>query len=201
MQLALRYVLAKRFFSTVCKSWRLFQVTPNLLLVVCFSLITSCSSTKGSWECPLPKGGKGNCRSIAAADNSSAAEAAKPKQDQASNTSPQKPSPVQLLKEKDKTRRRSFWAKFGRHDSKTKEPNREAISIQSQITADGLGEKMSVTGGSVREGASIVATATNLRSPEKIGRIYFAPYVDSAGNRHSESFIFVVDEESKWIQR
>ena len=38
-----------------------------------------------------------------------------------------------------------------------------------------------------------------LRTPEKIGRIWFAPYIDAEGNQHSEYVILVVDEESKWF--
>jgi len=38
-----------------------------------------------------------------------------------------------------------------------------------------------------------------LRTPEKIGRIWFAPYIDAEGNQHSEYVVMVVDEESKWL--
>jgi type IV conjugative transfer system lipoprotein TraV len=38
-----------------------------------------------------------------------------------------------------------------------------------------------------------------LRSQERVGKIWFAPYIDSEGYQHSESTIYVVDEESKWM--
>lgn len=41
----------------------------------------------------------------------------------------------------------------------------------------------------------------NLRSQEKIGRIWFAPFIDSEGNQHLESIVYVVDEESKWLSQ
>lgn len=41
----------------------------------------------------------------------------------------------------------------------------------------------------------------NLRSQEKIGRIWFAPFIDSDGNQHLESIVYVVDEESKWLSQ
>lgn len=37
-----------------------------------------------------------------------------------------------------------------------------------------------------------------LRTEEKIGRVWFASYIDSEGSRHSEKIIYVVDEEAKW---
>lgn len=37
-----------------------------------------------------------------------------------------------------------------------------------------------------------------VRVPEKIGRIWVAPYTDGNGNYHEASFIRVVDAESKW---
>lgn len=40
-----------------------------------------------------------------------------------------------------------------------------------------------------------------LRTEEKVGRVWFAPYIDSEGYNHSESVIFVVDEESKWADQ
>lgn len=38
-----------------------------------------------------------------------------------------------------------------------------------------------------------------LRTKEKVGKIWFAPYIDSDGNQHSEKTIYVVDEEAKWV--
>ena len=40
---------------------------------------------------------------------------------------------------------------------------------------------------------------SNLRTEEKIGRVWFAPFIDSEGNQHSQKTIYVVDEEAKWI--
>ncbi len=37
------------------------------------------------------------------------------------------------------------------------------------------------------------------RSTEKVGKIWFAPYIDSQGYHHMDSVIYVVDEEPKWI--
>lgn len=40
---------------------------------------------------------------------------------------------------------------------------------------------------------------TKLRTEEKVGKIWFAPHIDSDGNQHSESVVYVVDEESRWV--
>ena len=37
-----------------------------------------------------------------------------------------------------------------------------------------------------------------VRTPEKIGRIWIAPYMDNKGNYHEASFVRIVDAESKW---
>ena len=40
--------------------------------------------------------------------------------------------------------------------------------------------------------------SSKLRTREKVGKVWFAPHIDSDGNQHSEKTIFVVDEEAKW---
>lgn len=42
---------------------------------------------------------------------------------------------------------------------------------------------------------------SKLRTTEKIGKIWFAPYIDSDGNQHGENVIYIVDEKSKWISQ
>lgn len=44
-----------------------------------------------------------------------------------------------------------------------------------------------------------VSSGSKLRTQEKVGQIWFAPYIDSEGNQHSEKIIHVVDEEAKWV--
>ena len=43
------------------------------------------------------------------------------------------------------------------------------------------------------------AREARLRTAEKVGKIWFAPHIDSDGNQHSESVTYVVDEEPKWV--
>ncbi len=52
---------------------------------------------------------------------------------------------------------------------------------------------------SKRENYEQTPQNSRLRTPEKVGRVWFAPYIDSEGNQHSEKVIHVVDEEAKWV--
>ena len=49
------------------------------------------------------------------------------------------------------------------------------------------------------EAVEQVPQNSKLRTQEKIGKVWFAPYIDSEGNQHSEKTIFVVDEDAKWM--
>ena len=40
-----------------------------------------------------------------------------------------------------------------------------------------------------------------VRTSDKVGRIWIAPYMDGNGNFHEESYVKVVDELSKWEMR
>jgi type IV conjugative transfer system lipoprotein TraV len=46
-----------------------------------------------------------------------------------------------------------------------------------------------------------VRSSSQLRTEEKVGKIWFAPYIDSDGNQHGENIIYVVDEKPKWISQ
>ena len=37
-----------------------------------------------------------------------------------------------------------------------------------------------------------------VRSPDIVGRLWIAPYLDNSGNYHEGSFVRVIDEKSKW---
>lgn len=43
------------------------------------------------------------------------------------------------------------------------------------------------------------SSSPKLRTQEKVGKVWFAPYIDGEGNQHSEYTVFVIDEESKWL--
>jgi len=42
---------------------------------------------------------------------------------------------------------------------------------------------------------------SKLRTEEKVGKVWFAPYIDSDGNQHSKSIIYIVDEKPKWVSQ
>lgn len=48
---------------------------------------------------------------------------------------------------------------------------------------------------------SQISVGHKLRTQEKVGRIWFAPRIDSNGYQHLENVIYVVDEESKWVMQ
>lgn len=41
----------------------------------------------------------------------------------------------------------------------------------------------------------------DLRTGERIGKIWFAPFIDEDGNRHSDSIVYVVEENPRWVIR
>lgn len=52
------------------------------------------------------------------------------------------------------------------------------------------------------KGAPVIqeySSSPKLRTQEKVGKVWFAPYIDGEGNQHSEYTVFVIDEESKWL--
>jgi type IV conjugative transfer system lipoprotein TraV len=52
---------------------------------------------------------------------------------------------------------------------------------------------------SVGQSSCSIVRESKLRTQEKIGKIWFAPHIDSEGYQHSEKTIHVVDEESVWM--
>lgn len=48
---------------------------------------------------------------------------------------------------------------------------------------------------------NISVKSPQLRTQERVGKIWFAPHIDSEGNQHSERVIFVVDEQPQWLMQ
>ena len=144
--------------------------TINLTIIFGLSaLIASCSSVKGSWTCPTPEGGKGSCVSIKEADV---------------NDSPSKDKPsFNYVDSAQKIEIKLVTPKF--KDLKKLQQEKD------QKAGEGSAEGKLQTSFQTQE--------TRLRTPEKVGKIWFAPHIDSDGNQHSESVIYVVDEEPRWV--
>ena len=142
----------------------------KLLVTFLIILVSGCSSnTKSTWDCPNLLTGKGNCLSIEKSDP--ALEASSTSSAQISNFD--YTNSAQKIEIKLVAPKLSELKKFHEKTQKTEDKSTSAESISSP--------------------------KARLRTEEKVGKIWFAPHIDSEGNQHSESVIYVVDEESKWV--
>lgn len=134
----------------------------RILLIQCATLflLSSCSSTKDTWDCPILNGSATNCSPIKSSDT------------------------------------------ISREDSSTKN-NVDLISSAAQkIEIKLIAPKLSDLKKVQKTESPIIQdsdSSSKLRTKEKVGKIWFAPHIDSDGNQHSEKTIFVVDEEAKWV--
>ena len=150
------------------------NLTINSIITASLLLLAaSCSgSVKGNWTCPTPEGGKGSCVSIKDADMNDS-----PLQD--------KPS-FNYVDSAQKIEIKLVTPKFKDLKKLQQEKDQKAGEGSSEIK---------LQTGSVGSQAQ----ETRLRTPEKVGKIWFAPHIDSDGNQHSESVTYVVDEDPKWV--
>jgi type IV conjugative transfer system lipoprotein TraV len=74
-----------------------------------------------------------------------------------------------------------------------------AQKIEINLVAPRLSELKKLQAEKNLLNAEFKAPGVRLRSEEKIGKIWFAPHIDSQGNQHSEAVVYVVDEEPRWI--
>ena len=144
----------------------------NLIIIVSLLVFTSsCSgSVKGNWSCPTPEGGKGSCVSIKEADINE-------------SSSTKDKSSFNYVDSAQKIEIKLVTPKLKDLKKLQQEKNQRA--------GEGGVEGKLQTGSQTQE--------IRLRTPEKVGKIWFAPHIDSDGNQHSESVIYVVDEEPKWV--
>jgi type IV conjugative transfer system lipoprotein TraV len=152
---------------------KLNSATNLTIIVSLLTLVSSCSgSVKGNWSCPTPEGGKGSCVSIKDADM---------------NDSPLKDKPnFNYVDSAQKIEIKLVTPKFKDLKKLQQEKDQKDGEGSSQIKL-----QTGSVGSQVQE--------TRLRTPEKVGKIWFAPHIDSDGNQHSESITYVVDEEPKWV--
>ncbi len=159
------------------------QINSRNLILVLLVLLTSCfGSVKGDFTCKAQEGGKGSCISIKEAD------IAEPLLNNPNNSA----------------------LNHNSNSNSDSNPNltylTSAPKIQINLIAPKLKDLKKLKESSFKsEGSSQKTidspTENRLRSEEKIGKIWFAPYIDSDSNQHSESVIYVVDEEAKWVSQ
>jgi type IV conjugative transfer system lipoprotein TraV len=73
--------------------------------------------------------------------------------------------------------------------------------IEIKLVAPKLKDLQKLTATPTSPQINLVRSSPQLRTEEKVGKIWFSPYIDSDGNQHSESVIYVVDEKPKWISQ
>ena len=142
-------------------------------------LLSSCSSNvKGSWSCPILEGGKGSCVSIGEADSSKSAD-----------------NNINLPE--------SYFDKNQKIEITLLAPRlKDLEKISAKSKAQPIENDIQDDVQHLTKNSNINhSPKNNLRTEEKVGKVWFAPYIDSDGNQHSESTIFVVDEKPKWISQ
>lgn len=144
----------------------------RLLATFLIILTSGCSgNTKSTWDCPNLLTGKGNCLSIEKSDP--ALEASNSNSAQISNFD--YTNSAQKIEIKLVAPKLSELKKFQEKNLKKEEKSSAPEPF--------------------------VSTKPRLRTEEKVGKVYFAPYIDSEGNQHSEYVVYVVDEEPKWVMQ
>jgi type IV conjugative transfer system lipoprotein TraV len=144
----------------------------RLLVTFLIILTSGCSSnTKSTWDCPNLLTGKGNCLSIEKSDPAL----------EASNSNSAQISNFDYTNSAQKIEIKLVAPKL----SELKKSQEKALKKEEKSSAP----------------EPFVSTKPRLRTEEKVGKVYFAPYIDSEGNQHSEYVVYVVDEEPKWVMQ
>ncbi len=155
------------------------------LILLILILASSCSrNVKGSWSCPiLEGGGKGNCVSIGEVDlqlNNNAINSTALPDDY---TNSEQKIKINLIAPKlaDLKKIEELRNKLSKNTNSTQNITDVDLNRLNSISRDNKKNK--------------------LRTEEKVGKVWFAPYIDSDGNQHGESVIYVVDEKSRWVSQ
>jgi len=149
----------------------------SLIQLVVLASLGSCSSTKSTWDCPILNGAT-NCSPIKNSDVMSGGQSeAKSSFDVISPT-------AQKIEIKLVAPKLSDLKKIQKELSNQAEQRKQLYEnnlLEEKVFQDD--EKKD----------------KRLRTQEKIGKVWFAPHIDSDSNQHSEKVVYVVDEESRWV--
>jgi type IV conjugative transfer system lipoprotein TraV len=137
-------------------------------------LTASCSnSVKGNWTCPTLDGGKGSCVSISEADAiKSTSDSSNSKQQNFSYVNSAQKIEIKLIAPR----------------------LSELKKIEQEKAKNQIGTEIGNF-----EPVQVSSPTAKLRTPEKVGKVWFAPHIDADGNQHSQSIVYVVDQEPKWL--
>ncbi len=73
--------------------------------------------------------------------------------------------------------------------------------IQIKLVAPKFKDLQKLTTTQTSPQTNLVRGSSQLRTKEKVGKVWFAPYIDSDSNQHGESITYIVDEKPKWISQ
>ena len=127
-------------------------------------ILSSCSTTTSSWDCPMQDGA--GCRTIYEADHNVD-----------SNCKGKKCKKAQKELSSKYIDKKAFINHIKETEKSEKGKNTQSYSETQYNTSTGL---------------------KSLRTKEKVSRVVFAPFIDSNGNRHEESVVYIVDEQPNW---
>ena len=154
-----------------------------IVIISCLLLGACASNVESSWQCPNPVPNGSPCTDIAGADGM----VSKPAQE--AMAVPENPVPREVT--------------ANVIGSAASSAGKLAAKSGAPFTwpwAKANGEK----GAAVDIIVPDVDTETKddvllkQRAPERVARVWFAPFIDKYNNRHEESIIYVVDQESTW---
>lgn len=152
----------------------------KITLIFCL-LVAGCASHIGSnWQCPNPTAKGSPCVNIAQADSQSKKQEKEDTQDKNPinrNVTDHMVKAAAISGEKLEKPQETLAL-----NNLKEEPVRATTGIAPELPY--IEEKYEV--------------ALKRRTTESVARVWFAPFIDKYNNRHEESIIYVVDQESSW---
>ena len=136
----------------------------SIILLSLLFILSSCSTTKGSWDCPMQDGA--GCRTIYEADHDVDSDCKGKKCNK------------KLKKQSEKYINKKAFIKHIKETEKSKKGKNVSIYSENQNNKP--------------------TALKSLRTNEKVSRVVFAPFIDSNGNRHEQSTVYIVDEQPNW---
>ncbi len=151
-----------------------------------FMILAGCASNIGSnWQCPNPSNGS-PCVNIAQADGQLK------KRNELSKDDTQEKNPVT----RDVTN--DVIDSSAQAKQKAEKPEKLAVSINKENPVEQKKTDAPLDTFGPPTEAQLKNEVSNQRIAESVARIWFAPFIDRYNNRHDESIIYVVDQESAW---
>ena len=175
------------------------------LVAFCGIGLGGCASTNvgNTWQCPLLQGSV--CARVAEADPAAPRHVSTDAPPDAGTAT--EPSTVRTRRYRSGTGARVPVAGSASRSRQSEPTCRGSCRVQDRPgrsggstddEADGGGDTHAVTGSAGDEPQRAASWRDSARTPEVLGRIWIAPYVDTAGAYHEASWVRVVIEPAGW---